>query len=211
MRVVILARKNLQYNTRVERQAQALVRAGHEALIVTMKVGDQPTRERKSGYEIVRLELLPLYRRLPQALSALQRRLFELLRRVRRSSWTGVRTEASSRNQGQAQDTASDEALESRSYVQTPRFAKRLIKEALRLAFLLIKGALRSGMRPFAQPLTTLDFTLKAYHLLKDYPADIFQAHDSSPLAAAYLLAKRHHAKFVYDAVEVVTERTGRR
>ncbi len=212
MRVVILARKNLQYNTRVERQAQALVQAGHEVLIVTMRVGDQPTRERKNGYEIVRLELWPLHRRLPQALSALQRRLLERLRWVRCPSLA----RAPSRGQGQAQvqNMAStvDETSESRSYARLMlRFVKRLAKETLRLVLRLIREALRSGLRPFAQPLTTLDFTLKAYRLLKDSPADIFQAHDSSPLAAAYLLAKRHRAKLVYDAVEIVTERTGRR
>jgi hypothetical protein len=69
MKIVILARKNLQYNTRVERQAKALTQAGHEVRIVTLLIGDQPPLERKNGYEIIRLKLDPLHHRIPRNVS----------------------------------------------------------------------------------------------------------------------------------------------
>jgi glycosyltransferase involved in cell wall biosynthesis len=88
------------------------------------------------------------------------------------------------------------------------RWFMRLAKGLVRIVFGTIVKVLRLLLRPFAQPLTTLNFTLYTYHLLKDVSADIYQAHDSQSLAAAFFLAKHHKAGFAYDAVEIATERS---
>lgn len=196
MRVIILARKNLQYNTRVERQAKTLVQAGHQVQIVTLQVGDLPSTERKDGYEIIRLKLDPLRQRLSRAL---------LLWSAKPLSRCGARRQ-----------TGTCPSYGVSPYAAYPdRPTRSGLRSLWRPIRTLAKTMLKSGyrgvcflIRPFAQPFTTLDFTLRAYRLLKDRFADAYQAHDSQALLVAYYLARRHQARFIYDAVEIVTERS---
>lgn len=83
--------------------------------------------------------------------------------------------------------------------------------KGVRIAYKIIRSTSLAFLRPFAQSLTTLDFALRAYHQLKDEPSDVVQAHDSFALLGAYLLARRHGAKLVYDAVEIAPNRSATR
>ena len=310
MRIVILARKHLQFNTRVERQAKAFVQAGHAVQIITLQSEGLLPREHKDGYEIIRLKLDPLHYRIPRGVvrgmgtvihgvRSLQRWTFRFLqagfRWLRKvlvfplkvlilmlsTFWralnftvralTGVGSRATT-IESQPDDAPSgqmsstdlrdvkaplDEASLPRNvyrfflhFLRTEvriadniyRFFLHFLRTEVRIAdniwrrvfriilhsirlilgrfislfisilrvmFRQTANLVRWMLRFLAQPLTTLDFTLRVYRMLKDTPADVYQSHDSQALLAAHLLARRHRARFVYDAVEIITDRGG--
>jgi len=52
-----------------------------------------------------------------------------------------------------------------------------------------------------------LDFFVKSFSIIRRNPAHIYHAHDSYPLLVAYVAAKLHRARLVYDAVEFGPDR----
>lgn len=68
------------------------------------------------------------------------------------------------------------------------------------------KAAYKLLMR-YHRQLCFLDFYMRASRVVANRPADVYHAHDFNTLPIAYLLARRHGAKLVYDSHEYYLER----
>ena len=57
MDICILARKRLQWNTRIVRQAKSLVEAGHRVTVVAVELPNEKLREMTSEVEYIQVDL----------------------------------------------------------------------------------------------------------------------------------------------------------
>lgn len=306
-RIVILALKDIRHNSRIERQAEALVEAGYDVEVFTILLGDSPEWEQKNGYLIRRVHPEPFHGRLTRrinqgALAAnrgIGRSTNALLRGVGKTSrfaahllrrglnsasrlprsliavtrgnnlrTSTVKDAPSRASQHRIQETSEvpskantdampasqsptqsgqedlpsgstrglDNPTQNQSFKPSPKSVQRMLSASLRApVFLLymlsqaLKWLIRTSAnglkllvrstarglcacvrfltRPFWGIFRTVGFSRQAQRIYAESPAQVYQAHESKAMLAAYRLAKRHHARFICDVVDFSTDR----
>ncbi len=89
------------------------------------------------------------------------------------------------------------------SLLYTIKIARWFLQSLLRLADV----ALFRSLMLFHKPLSFLDYYIRAYHIVRNSPGDIYHAHDFNTLPVAWWAKKRLGGKLVYDSHELFVER----
>ena len=189
MKLCILARKDLERNTRVVRQARALRQAGHQVTVVCIKRPIPEMYEQALGARFVEVADPPLVAKLfPD----------------RQSGQT-----ATKEKQGPAQASspgAAKKALMSAAVFMLAPLNPKAFRNRRKASS--DYELLRMYLSPYYGIFTARRFAAQAERLLAGERFDIYQAHDSHALAAAWRLARRNRAKFIYDVLEINLDRS---
>jgi glycosyltransferase involved in cell wall biosynthesis len=201
LRVCILSRKDLSNVTRVSRQAEALVRAGHEVTVVSLKRPDDAVIARTPEVEYVEVALDDWPRR----------RLTELRRRRRaRQAQAAKRRPAAGRPPARprlVRDRLPALLLAGPTALLLSAPGERRRGRARELAAMELTSVLTLYTHVLAQPVASRSFAHRACAALEGRDFDVCQAHDNYALVAARRLAARTGADLVYDAVEITEHR----
>lgn len=204
-RVCILARKKLQHNTRVARQARILEAAGFDVVVVSLAKPFESLMARSPKTSYIAIEARPLFMRLMK------------------SGWLKAFPAKPCAPEGESGDTPS----------KTPRHdilaPVRSVLGLLLVGFLRLAGISPEGEAPTTETvrkiglgvcldrvynaalyfLVTRGFAKWASLAVKDMRVDVVQAHDIDSLLAADRLARQRAVPMVYDAVEMPDDRSG--
>ena len=193
--VHILARKRLSYNTRVFKQAVSLANAGYDVTIISLAEPDLPAYETTKNYSQYRVPIDPidfkLRRQFRRAYFAVVRKTKSLFRRTIGRVYRKLSKQR--KKQYLQKESHSNVGLSDQKAFDTskPNSGNRLNS---------LSSTVHSAFVSF-------DFFVQSLRIARKSPADIYHAHDSYTLLAAYALAKLHRARFVYDAVEFSRDR----
>lgn len=193
--VCILARKRLRYNARIHRQARSLSLAGYKVTVIALAEEGLPSYEETPYCTIHRIELTGtnITLKLLQFIRVPYRLTRKILYR-----FSGAWHAPAYLNRG----------LKAFLFIIRITIIRpiRSLIQATRESRNQLFRILYQFQRAFSPPVD-LAFGLKALPSILRYRADIYCSHDSYPLVAAYVFAKLHKARLVYDAVEFSPDR----
>lgn len=201
MNICILARKRLRFNTRVVRQAKALVEAGNRVTVVALELPVQELMDATPEVRYLQIELDPWPARLLRFVNRLTGLFFRMvnlfLRVITRpvNILIGVNNKVLRKASGDYDRGMSKINIYKAIPAQTVR--QKIIANIRRL------------LLPYMDTAKTTDFSRQVKVRLGNEKFDFCQAHDNHALQAAGVLAEASGAKLVFDSLEVSTDLAG--
>jgi glycosyltransferase involved in cell wall biosynthesis len=202
LKICIVARKDLTYNTRVVRQAKVLSDAGHHVTVISQIKPNANLIAIAPGVRILEINLF--------AKAFLIDKLRVFAKRRRRICPIGSDAKARQVKRKQWLGTFWNRLL--LPILIAPCYLLLLVQRPNPEQLKEYKSVLLSGnglalldylLTPIAQVLRNIQFAKAARELVKGESYDLVQAHDDYALAAGRMLSAATKAALIYDAVEL--------
>jgi len=196
-----LARKRLRFNTRVVRQAKALVEAGNQVTVVALELPVQELIDATPDVRYLQVELDPWPARVLRFVNRLTGLFFRLVNIFLRvitkpvNILIGVNNKIMREASGDYEKGLSKVNIYKAIPAQTVR--QKIIAK------------IRQLLLPYMDTAKTKDFSRQIKDKLGNEKFDYCQAHDNHALHAAGILAEASGAKLVFDSLEVSTDLAG--
>ena len=201
-KVCMFVYNNFLHDSRVEKEAETLNRAGYQVTVLALLDLQTRPNEERNGVKIIRVPGDPSYKRLLSWLDAWKGEVSRVSYHLpssleRRDAFTPVSqdTDLNRSRAGSLRKLEKDNG--------PAIFSRKLytfVSKRLKIIF-------KTFLMPFHRQLCFLSFYLKVYNATAGERYDIYHAHDLNTLPVAYLAAKRDQAKLVYDSHELYVER----
>lgn len=192
MKVCILVANDFTVDSRVIRQAQTFVRAGHQTLVVALGRGDVPAIEHRDGYEIRRVSTTWTW---PDAYP----RLGRVFGRLVRARGKGPRPPAPARD-------ARPPGWLARRYPGLVRRVRGTLRAFPRKVRRRVQRVKRFGRRWIMLPTRYRQRERRMAEVAKEFHADLYWANDVTSVRAAAAAAKATGTRLAYDIHDVVWE-----
>jgi glycosyltransferase involved in cell wall biosynthesis len=178
-RVTMFLYRTFDHDSRVEREATSLGRAGYEVEVIAKRYGGwadrgAPAREERDGYLVLRVDADPLLSKLARRLIAPRAPYLMSSVDVPTARAGGESRGAGSRRRG--------------------------------LGHRLFDGSVRLGVRAH-RTLAWRNFIRRGYRLARTRPADVYFGHDLDALPAAARAKRRLGGGLIYDSHELFVDR----
>lgn len=192
-RVCMFVYNNFLHDSRVQREAKALIRKGYWVMILALLDGQTTPIENRDAIKIIRVDVEnvnPLYRKILSA-RALMAAVYFLI-----FFWLLETLSA-----------LIDFDWQIRLLLYGLLFALAAISVSFSSFLFTPPNRIRAILTFFHSQYRYLSFYLNAYKITKGERIGVYHAHDLNTLPVAYLVAKRDKAQLIYDSHELFLER----